>query len=120
MFIREFQEATLSRKVRRKAHGTETHSDSTIYVLTEPGAMPLRARVARMRSIHRAELAEMAERTRLERQAFVQQIHTDITQRLMPEVAELRAAFRAEHQEMSERTRLERQAFVNSVRAWVG
>ena len=110
----------MSRKVRRKAHGTETHSDSTIYVLNNPAAMPLRAQVARMRSIHRAELAEMAERTRLERQAFVQQVHTDITQRLMPEVAELRAAFRAEHQEMSERTRLERQAFVNSVRAWVG
>ena len=80
----------------------------------------LRAEVAYLRSLHRTQHAEMAERTRVQRASFVQQIHTDVTQRIMPEVAELRAGFRAEHAEMAEQTRLARQQVVNQIRAWVG
>ena len=43
-------------------------------MMSDPVSMPLRAQVARMRSIHRAEHAEMAERTRIARQVFVNQI----------------------------------------------
>ena len=95
-------------------------NDPLSEMMSDPVSMPLRAQVARMRAIHRAEHAEMAERTRIARASFVQQIHTDVNQRIMPEVAQLRAQFRAEHAEMAERTRIARQVFVNQIRAWVG
>ena len=82
--------------------------------------MPLRAQVARMRSQHRAQHAEMAERQRIARAAFVQQVHAEVTQRIMPEVAQLRATFRVEHAEMADRTRIARAAFCHQIRAWVG
>ena len=86
----------------------------------EPVQLPLRAQVARMRSIHRAEHAEMAERTRIERASFVQQIHADVTQRIMRNAAQFRADCRVEHAEMAERTRVARAAFCQQIRAWVG
>jgi hypothetical protein len=70
--------------------------------------------------MHRAQHAEMAERTRIARAAFVQQIHAEVTQRIMPEVAHLRAEFRVEHAQMAERTRIARAEFCNQIRAWVG
>ena len=94
--------------------------ESPYEMMSDPGTMPLRAQVARMRSIHRAEHAEMAERTRIARATFVQQIRAEVTERIMPEVAQLRATFRAEHADMSERTRIARQVFVNQISAWVG
>ena len=85
-----------------------------------PEHTSLRGQVAQMRATHRAELAEMAEQTRLERAAFVQQIHADVTQRIIPAAEQRRAEFRAEHAEMAERTRLDRQQFLSQIRAWVG
>ena len=82
--------------------------------------IPLRAQVARLRSQHRAQHAEMAERTRVARASFVNQIHAEVTQRIMPEVAQLRASFRVEHAEMAERARAARASFCQHIRAWVG
>lgn len=86
----------------------------------EPVFTTLRGQVAKLRATHRAELDEMAERTRIERAAFVQHIHTEVTKRIAPAVAQLLADIRAERAQMAARTQKERQQFVEQVRAWVG
>lgn len=108
--------------MRRSSNKAKVYSVSAAAAPAQevPVHVPLRKQVAAMRKTHRAELDEMAERTRIERQSFVQEIHREVTQRIQPAVAELRAGFRAEHAEMAERTRVERDKFVKSIRAWVG
>lgn len=108
--------------MRRSSHKAKVYavSSSAARALETPAHVPLRAQVAAMRKAHRMELDEMAERTRIERQKFVENIHREVTERIQPAVAELLAGIRAEQAEMAERSRSERSNFVKSIRAWVG